>query len=301
MYFLYVDESGVEDIAATQTSHFILLGLAIPSNIWKSFDAKIYRIKQRFGIDKYEIHTAWMARRYSEQESIPDFNDMTPEQRRIKIEEKIRERSGVIGVEGDRKKIKKYRREIKYIRPYIHMTHSNRMECLIKLVQTVGNNKDIRIIAEAISKPDFAVPQKRPYEVAFEQVLSRYDRMLDHFRSKGIVIQDNNNTTAPRLTSLMRKFHSTGTYYRPIKNIIETPLFVDSSFTSMIQIADLCAYSLRRYCENNQTDLWNYIEDRVDRSKGVMVGLRHYTGRRKCNCPICIAHKKKNNKRTGTK
>jgi hypothetical protein len=58
----------------------------------------------------------------------------------------------------------------------------------------------------------------------------------------GLIIQDNNDTVKKHLTDLMRKFHVQGTVWTKIPQIIETPLFVDSSLTSMIQIADFCAY-----------------------------------------------------------
>ena len=53
----------------------------------------------------------------------------------------------------------------------------------------------------------------------------------------------------------MKRFHQQGTLWTEIKHIIETPLFVDSQLTSLVQIADPCAYSLRRYLENSETEL----------------------------------------------
>lgn len=43
---------------------------------------------------------------------------------------------------------------------------------------------------------------------------------------------------------LMKRFHNNGTLWAKVKNIIETPLFVDSELASMVQIADLCSYSI---------------------------------------------------------
>lgn len=129
-----------------------------------------------------------------------------------------------------------------------------------------------------------------PYELAFEQVLTRFQAFLALKNDVGIVVHDNNVTAAPRLTKLTRKFHLVGTLYRNIDNIIETPLFVDSSLTSMVQMADLCAYALRRFIENGERKLWSIVEPRVDRKNKVSVGLRHYTGKRPCSCQICLDH-----------
>ena len=71
---------------------------------------------------------------------------------------------------------------------------------------------------------------------------------------------------------------------------VETPLFVDSELTSMIQMADLAAYALRRFLERGEQDLWNALRPRVDQLNGLHVGVRHYTGKQDCNCKICTDH-----------
>ena len=126
--------------------------------------------------------------------------------------------------------------------------------------------------------------------MAFEQVLSRSQAYLASQNDLGILVSDNNSKVAPRLTELSRKYHKTGTLYRDIPNIVETPLFVDSALTSMIQIADLCAFGLRRFIENQETFLWDRVEGLADRLGARCVGVRHYTGRRPCGCRVCLAH-----------
>ena len=289
MYILYVDESGVEQIGAG-TSHFILLGLMIPAEHWKSLDTALENTKDKYGLREIEIHTAWMCRRYAEQESISGFNGLSHEQRKIQTKQEMRRRAGIIGVSGNRKKVKSYRKEARLIDPYIHLTRDERIACLEELAQQLASWTDVRIFADAISKSDFANAQISPYEMAFEQVLARFQAFLSFKHGKGIMVHDNNETVAPRLTRLARQFHSSGTLYRQIPDVVETPLFVDSSMTSMIQMADLCAYALRRLLENSETRLWDIIEPRVDRIGAKSVGVRHYTGRRQCFCRICSAH-----------
>lgn len=133
-------------------------------------------------------------------------------------------------------------------------------------------------------------------------MVSRFQHYLTHVatqavtagstlvRDYGLLIHDNNETVAKKHTELMRRFHSSGTLWTTIDNIIETPLFVDSRLTRMVQIADLCAYSLRRYCENGDTDLFRRIFQRADRFGGRAVGVRHFTDL-SCTCEICEAHR----------
>ena len=89
----------------------------------------------------------------------------------------------------------------------------------------------------------------------------------------------------------MKKYHRAGTLWTQIDNIIETPLFVDSELTSMVQIADLCAYALRRYLEKSEDGLFNSVFRLADRKDGIAVGVRHFT-KQPCSCRICAAHKK---------
>ena len=82
-----------------------------------------------------------------------------------------------------------------------------------------------------------------------------------------------------------------GTLWTNIEHIIETPLFVDSELTSMVQIADLCAYCLRRYLENNESEIFKKVFKRADRRDRKVVGVRHFTDQ-SCSCKICISHRK---------
>lgn len=95
---------------------------------------------------------------------------------------------------------------------------------------------------------------------------------------------------AKKLTELMRHFHDQGTLWTDIDRIIETPFFVDSQLVSGIQLADICAYAIRRFFEKNETDLFDRIFDRFDRFKDRLVGIRHFNLGSECRCRVCLAH-----------
>jgi hypothetical protein len=109
-------------------------------------------------------------------------------------------------------------------------------------------------------------------------------------RAIGLIAHDHDDTSADRLTQLMRHFHASGTMWNNITRIIETPFFVDSRLTVGVQLADLCAYAIRRYCENGEIDLFNRIYPRGHRSGGKTVGMRHYVRGGGCGCTICTDH-----------
>ena len=107
-----------------------------------------------------------------------------------------------------------------------------------------------------------------------------------------MLVHDNNATIEKKHTEIMKKFHQKGTLWTKVSNIIETPLFVDSQLTSMVQIADICAYAFRIYLENNEDELFNLVFQRADRIDTVVVGVRHYASL-DCRCKICDVHKRR--------
>ena len=155
-----------------------------------------------------------------------------------------------------------------------------------------------RLFAECIDKNHFDPSKSKTTigEQAFEQVISRFEKYLDNINPEppyqvyGLLVHDNNETVAKKHTDLMRRFHQQGTLWTSIARIVETPLFVDSRLTSMVQVADLCGYALRRYFENQELDLLNRIYTRADRFFGKVVGIRHYTSPT-CSCVVCQTHK----------
>jgi hypothetical protein len=85
MFLCYIDESGTPEIPGN-TSHFILAGLAIPIDKWKSYDLDISAIKKRYYLQEVEIHTGWMLRQYPEQNKINNFEQLNKAQRIHEVE-----------------------------------------------------------------------------------------------------------------------------------------------------------------------------------------------------------------------
>jgi hypothetical protein len=172
------------------------------------------------------------------------------------------------------------------------------------LADEIGSWTDARLFADAVDKRTLQ-PGADIFGQAFETVVTRFHYYLCHrpgqetYRANklsadhlGLLIQDNNETVAKTLTSLMRRFHKQGTLWARVERIIETPLFVDSSLTSMVQMADLCAYATRRFFENHETDLFDRIFGRFDKAQGgKVVGIRHYLEGAHCKCKVCLAHR----------
>ena len=285
LYICYLDESGTPDPDAN-SSHFVLLGLAIPAATWKAKDLEVAAIKGQYGLQSEEVHTAWMARDYPEQARIPNFDQLSWEERR----------NAVLGVRALNlarpRKVKQQRSLLKNYRktePYVHLTRQERLDCLDELARLVGSWRDARIFAEAQDKVH--APGVPSFDIAFEQIVTRFNTYLKKVGPlQGLMVQDNNETVARRFTKMMRRFYSDGTIWAEIDCIIETPLFVDSNLTSMVQLADLCAYATRRFFERGEQALLSKFYRRFDRHQKRLVGLRHFTGTYQCQCKVCIAH-----------
>lgn len=294
MYLCYIDKSGTPEVPGN-SRHFILAGLSIPIKSWVEADRDISRVLQKHDLADKELHTAWMLRRYLEQSKVPSFDRLNHDDRRRAVQ-KYRNnellRLQKIGKGPYQQAKKNYR----HTEAYIHLTHAERLAALRDVATVVGNWNYANLFAECIDKSHF--DQKRTGrtvgEQAFEQVLSRFHHFLTEKSADtkgiyGLLIHDNNELVAKKHTELMRKFHQNGTLWTKIDRIIETPLFVDSYLTRMVQIADLCAFSLRRFVENGETDLFRIIFKRANWLGDRAVGVRHFAGLA-CQCEICDAH-----------
>lgn len=294
MYFCYIDESGTSEIAGG-TTHFILAGLAIPYWRWKNCENDIYAVKQKYSLTNAEIHTAWLLRNFPEEKKITKFEELNHLQRRSEVE-KLRN-AELLKLQKSHTTNKLYKQTRKNYRntaAYIHLSLNERKNFVKEIATTIGSWGFARLFAECIDKTFFnpSIAAAPLDEQAFEQVVSRFEQFLTNAGENyhGILIHDNNPTVTKKHTELMKSFHKKGTLWTNIEKIIETPLFVNSELTSMIQIADVCAYSIRRYLENKENILFDEIFKRADRkANGVVVGIRHYSNST-CKCTICESH-----------
>jgi Protein of unknown function (DUF3800) len=297
MYICYVDESGTSEIPGT-TSHFVLAGLSIPIWHWRTSDRAVTAIMARFGLDGKELHTAWLLRPYLEQSRIPDFEHMDWDTRRATVE---RERNRYLLSLQQGRRTKTYRTAKKtfaHSREYTHLTLGERRQLVQEVADIVSNWGYARLFAECVDKAHFDPTRtaRTVAEQAFEQVVSRFEQYLESItdgdKIYGLLVHDNNETVDRKHTELMREFHRRGTLWTNVSHIIETPLFVNSDLTSMVQVADLCSYALRRYIENKETDLFKRIFQRADRKYGFTVGVRHFTDP-SYSCEICQTHRQR--------
>ena len=295
MHLCYIDESGTPDIPGN-TSHYVLAGISLPIWQWRSADRQISSILDRYDLSGAELHTAWILRSYVEQARIPQFSQLASSHRRAAVQRERNRELLRLQRTQNRRAYRQQKKTFSHTKPYIHLTRDERRQLIRDVADCVSQWGFARLFAECVDKLHFdpALSTQTVDEQAFEQVVSRFERYLGNTevatqRNYGLLVHDNNHSVAKRHTALMRRFHQEGTPWTSIERIIETPLFVDSSLTRLVQVADLCSYALRRYLENNETELFHRIFDRADRSGSAVVGVRHFT-QQPCGCEICVRH-----------
>jgi len=239
-------------------------------------------------------------RPYLEQSKIADFAKLNRKDRRSAVEKERTKELLRLQQAHQSKPYQQAKKNYRKTKPYIHLTFDERKTLVCDVAKVVAGWDYAKLFAECIDKVHFDPNKARTGvdEQAFEQVVSRFEQYLVHTSPKkaskhhGLIVHDNNETIARKHTALMREFQKAGTFWTSIEHIVETPLFVDSSLTRMVQVADLCAYALRRYLENKEEELFMQIYQRADRVGKRVFGVRHFTAAG-CTCHICELHKAK--------
>ena len=294
--------TGLAQLAPAVAKPAISCSPASPSPIWhwRDADQEVSQALAKYGLADDELHTAWMLRKYLEQPRIPGFEQLGPTDRRHAVYRHRTLQLARLGGPNDDARRQRTRKLHRKTEPYVHLTWQERRQAVLDVAETVANWGFARLFAECVDKSHFD-PARSPRSIdgqAFEQVVSRFERFLKnvsspapgHQRNHGMLVHDDNNDAVSRKhTQMMRSFHADGTLWTSLDCIVETPMLVNPERTRMIQIANLCAYALRRYLENNETQLFEPIFSRADRIGETTVGVRHFSPPG-CNCAVCEGH-----------
>ena len=247
-----------------------------------------------------EIHVAWMLRDYKEQNSVNGFEKLSADQRRAAV---VRVREGLIEKckkARDAKGRKSLEKNFKNTEPYIHLTLAERTRFVYELAKKIKGWRYARLFAVIVDKKKYTPPKPEitPLSQAFERIVTKVENYLKHIsfgnsKEYGLLIHDECETAAATHIKNMRRYFRQGTFKSRITHIIETPLFVASEQTNMIQIADLCAYAIRRFFDCGERDIYDLIKSRADMLNNANVGFNHYTTDKQCPCELCNNRRKR--------
>jgi hypothetical protein len=132
-----------------------------------------------------------------------------------------------------------------------------------------------------------------PTETTYGELLYAFDRVLrDHRKTgdphNGVLIADESRyeRTLQAWVELARASKSRPSQdYRRLYALAETPFFVNSRLTRLMQLADLVAHAFYRAYNASE---WYWAESALPALEEPN-RLAHFTGEKACDCPACAA------------
>jgi hypothetical protein len=180
------------------------------------------------------------------------------------------------------------------------MTRQEAQGVIKAILNILKNSYDTaKAFACAIHKDSYK--GRDPVELAFEDLCSRFDMYLNRLRGEGdrqrgiLILDETAHETA--LQRMAREFRTLGTRWGVIRNLPETPMFVDSQASRLIQVADHVAYAVFRRYNACDTTYFDIIASKFHSSEGVVHGLSHkQTVDPACRCIACLSRRRPHDK-----
>lgn len=177
--------------------------------------------------------------------------------------------------------------------PWKRLSQQDARDMIKSVLRVVADAYDTaRAFACVVHKDSF--PNQDPMEIAFEDLCSRFDRYLQrthaegHSQQRGLVILDKSTYETP-LQKMSIEFRTLGTKWGVLRRLADTPFFVDSRASRLIQIADHVAYAVFRRYQHGDAQYLDCFDHRFDSEDGVIHGLSHKElGNPDCRCLACI-------------
>lgn len=289
MLICHLHESGLPRRSASERSHYVLFGVAVPAGTAVQKHEQAVAIMQRFGVSTW-IHAPALMRRYPEQDCVLAASAFSPATLRAAVlgERRI-ELAQVSLRRGDA--ARQLRAWHAQSDSYIHLTPTERLGLLTELTELLCSWQDAVLFFEAhatgVHTPLNASPL-RVLDYTYEQVARRFRSHL--YRRKlprGMMVHysaDRARRSEALITARSRKLKR---HWQPGAPDAWGLRTVDRPELTLVQLAGIGAYAIRRLLEGGNDDLYDRLSARIDRAKGDLAGGRHYTGPRPCTCRIC--------------
>lgn len=300
VFLLYSDTSGTPELTDLTSTVTSFVGVCIHENAWEDLEERFQTLKAQYSFEglPFELHAKDFCLSFPEQDDIAGFGEMEYAARRSAVlairAEKVRL--------GSRQEQENRKKKYKSSEPFIHLTRAERSKLFEDALELIGSMDGVRLFGEVINKEYLSQIQVANYDPILQsvtQVVSRFDAFLSYYArtgpkipNKGMLILDNEPTNENKIRGLINDFRMNGHPWGRVENVIEAPFFVDSKSVSAIQVADLCAYAVRRHVEHldGEFEEQNFMRifHRFDRGGGKLHGIRHYCPANTCYCKICI-------------
>ena len=167
---------------------------------------------------------------------------------------------------------------------------------VIKAVLKILANANNSTLAFACAVHKDSFKSNDALQLAFEDLCQRFDIYLSKMnaegeRQKGLLILDDSSYETT-LQELSRNFRKSGTQWGNVKHLADTPFFVNSKASRIIQMADHVAYAVFRRYNAKDTQYFDIIASKFYQSENVVHGLAH---KQKidpsCMCAACFSRR----------
>jgi hypothetical protein len=181
-----------------------------------------------------------------------------------------------------------------------HVSAPDRLAVLDTAFELLGNwqspvGREPVYFGVVVHKRSF--PGRSAVEVAYEQLLARFDSYLSRLHRSGqshrsLVIADN-SSYEQLLQRIIPKWKQGDGGIKKLHSLVEVPLFVDSKASRLVQATDLVSWSIYNYYERGHAIYFSRVHPRFDSQDGVQHGLTHLVrGYRKCVCAACESRRR---------
>lgn len=139
-------------------------------------------------------------------------------------------------------------------------------------------------------------PGRDPVELAFEDLCSRFDIYLSNLRDSGdrqrglLILDESAHETS--LQGMARDFRTLGTRWGVLRNLADTPFFVNSKASRLVQMADHIAYATFRRYQMCDAQYFDITSSKFHSVGGVIHGLSHKENENpECMCIACLSRR----------
>lgn len=242
MYIVFIDESGQpggydtenQKLVNGATKYFILSGFMIDGNELIDIERKLNQVKIKYNLS-IETEAKWNSSYNSLGMTLDEYKRYKSEVCKIIAEYQ----NSVVGIVMDKEKCYKERKNINdHNDLYAYSLNLLMERFCMEVTDRHGRDTNIPIILFTDSRKN-----------------------------------DNNNRLDKELQKSYRRAKQIGTKYMGFPNFSESLVFVDSQYSSGVQLADFCAGAIFKKFENNNEDFLNILNPAIRNHNGRIDGV----------------------------
>ena len=183
--------------------------------------------------------------------------------------------------------------------PLNQLSLGQRREIKAKLGDIIGTRRGI-LFGCAIERKYAEIRHQDPYEIAFEDIVSRFDMFLSRCNrsaqstggeeQRGLVVLAESGYQKT-LALLARHIQQSGTRWGQLHNVTDVPYFAPAQDTRMLQLADFISNAVYGRYHAGITRDFDRIAGKFDTDNNVIHGLAHLTLNASCSCVACFSRK----------